>query len=508
MNRKYIQRISCKVERTRLVGLLFSLLFLMVQGTLAQQAPQLLTEEQQVRSRFIEGCTEFIREAYDKAETIFLEVIEKDPENAASHYYLGRIYRQQKRFSQAVVSTKKARQLDPNTQLYQVALREIYQETGAIQEAISVQDKIVEQYPEDFKQQLLSLSLLKEARSWEKAKQRLSYIESKFDTGSLLDGVSAEIFKALGEDGAEPVAKGKKNKPDSKKFKTEGVAELYNSYMSEGKSQEALQVLEKALAEDPNDIEAQWLRTNYFLAKEGGVDSIQFSTFILPVFTSKAIPLIDKVGRITGEGQTLSLQPDQLDELIRALVEAHPEEAETTRLRGDVFFLNQQYDSAFAVYKSIVIEDPAQVTAWERLLESAEQSEDYTLLYAESEEAMSFFPNSSTFLTHYAMASVRTQRWDQALYSFNKLERLPAIPKELQAKSKREWAYMDYLQGSFEEALKKITDAQALEANSWGYELAGDILRKLGREKEAREQWELAIKNGARSLNIQEKLAQ
>ncbi|MEM6632569.1 MAG: hypothetical protein AAF694_23055 [Bacteroidota bacterium] len=508
---EHLKGISCHRIKLGKLGA-WLILFPLLSLAQAQQPPQLLTEEQQLRSRFIEACTEYMREAYEKAETIFLEILEKDPENAPSHFYLGKIYQKRRNFSQAVVSTKKARQFDPNTQLYQVALRNIYQETGAIEEAIAVQEKIVEKYPEDLKQQLLSLSLLKEAGRWQDAQGRLAYIEGNFDTGILLDEVRNEIFQALGKDESGSLVKGKAKgrKETEPSASTGSVRERFDSYLSEGKKQEALQAVEELLNQNPTDTQGRWLLATYYLTQLDEIDSTKFSAAILPIFSTNEIPIATKLALIERmkPGKATSLKPTQTAQLIEAMVQSHAGEEGMTQIKGDMYFSNQQYDSAFVEYKSIVADDPAKVVIWERLLESAERSEKYEQVYVEAEEAMLYFPNSSSFLTFYALGSVRTQKWDQALYALQKIERLPNVPQDLLAKSKREWAYMDFSKGEYTTALEKISAAQALYPTAWGYELSGDILSKLGREKEARAQWELAIKNGAKSLNIQEKLAQ
>ena len=98
-----------------------------------------LNEEQQIRSKFIEACTEYMREEYDKAEGIFLNILEEDDQNAASLFYLGKIQRLRNQEARALTFFQKAAQIEPETLLYQEVLRDLYVKMGSMQQALDLQ---------------------------------------------------------------------------------------------------------------------------------------------------------------------------------------------------------------------------------------------------------------------------------------------------------------------------------------------------------------------------------
>ncbi len=464
-----------------------------------------LNEEQQIRSRFIEACTEYMREEYDKAEIIFVEILEKDKENSASLYYLSKIYAGKDQNSEALSFIQKAAQVDSENKVYQTFHRDLLRTMGAIEQAIKVQQDLTNRYPRDLALHIQELNLYTESQFWTEAKEKIEFIQANFEESKFLKEKSIQVFSALGE---KELAKSQleqliKEDPGNPKY----IELLKKLYPEAGADQESISLLSEVLEKDGENTQANWLLiTQYW---EMG-DTSRFDSHIVPAFSNPEIPLSEKLDlmKIQKNPENLAFSPTQMAKLVRAISEAHQGESGSIRLTGDMFYMAQAYDSAFSTYKSVLELDPSDIHVWENLLSSAEKSGQDENLFWEAEEAISYFPNSASLLGYYGMGAVRMGKWEQAQYAFNKIEKLPDVPPQGQAAYLFEWAKMDYLRNQHESALERIVKAQALYPGANGYELHGDILLKLGREKEAMEQWKLAIQNGAENLNIQEKLTQ
>ena len=464
-----------------------------------------LNEEQQIRSRFIEACTEYMREEYDKAEVIFLEILEKDEKNAASLYYLSKIYAGKEQNSQALSFIQKATQVDLESKVYQTFRRDLLLTMGSIEQAIKVQQELTNRFPQDLALHMKELSLYTESQLWAEAKDKIEYIQANFEGSTFLNEKNIQVLSALGE---QELAKSQLEKliqedPGNPRY----IEMLKDLYPQEGAGQESISLLNEVLQKDGENSQALWLLSIQYW--EMG-DTSRFDSHILPAFADPGTPLPEKLAVLKKQKspENSAFSPAQMTKLVQAITEAHQGESGSIRLKGDMFYMAQAYDSAFATYKSVLELDPSDIQVWENLLSSAEKSGQNENLFWEAEEAISYFPNSPSLLGYYGMGAVRLSKWDQAQYAFTKIEKLPDIPPKDQAAYLLEWAKMDYLRDQHESALGRIVNSQALYPRAIGYELHGDILLKLGREQEAMEQWKLAIQNGAENLNIQEKLTQ
>ena len=470
------------------------------------QPQQALSEEQQVRARFIDASTEIMREEYDKAMDILEQILEKDPQNAAAHYAVAKVFFTQKALDQALIHARLAIQYDPEIKWYPVLLREVYQEQGAISKAIETQEALVERFPDDWAQQLHLVELYKASQSWEMAKKNLNALQQQQEDNPVLEKLAYEIYLALGD--KEQARKHLQTLVEDEPENREYILLLYKLYEEEGNTDGAIGLLKDLLAQDPNNPGALWILAQYDLSQR---DTTSFASHILPAFSHEGIPVTRKAELLASLGENVEapvLAPRQFQQLIDATLVTHAGESGSQRLRGDMFFLKGEYDSSYNAYKAALDIDPADTETWEKMLASAEQAGDYAILYAEAEEALAFFPNQTEILCYYGLASVRESKWTQAAYAFNKLERLPNVAESLRAKYFREWAYMDFLQEQYGSAWERIQQALAWEPHPWGYELSGDILYKQGKKDEARKQWMLAQEHGALNLNIEDKLTQ
>lgn len=477
--------------------------FLYLPQTLAQGPA--LNEEQQIRSKFIEACTEYMREEYDKAEALFLEILEEDKQNAPSLYYVGKIHTLRNQKNEALTYFQKAAQLDRETLLYQEVLRDLYVEMGSMRQAIDLQRQLAARYPDDLGLQMEELSLYTQAQEWERAKEKFEAIQSSFDPNPVLNRAGIQIYTELGENDrvAAMVEKWVEDDPSNATY----VQMLSDFYTQQGQAEKSLSMLKEVLQSDPENAAAQWLLSVHFW--EQG-DTSQFESLILPAFSNPSTGLAQKVEllKAQSEGETPPFPSSYMKEVVQAIGEAHQGEPGSLQLSGDMYYMAESYDSAFSVYKRVIAVDPSNNEVWQSLLASAEKGQQFEQLLWQAEEAMSYFPNNAEILSYYGLASVRMKKWDQAQYAFSKIEKLPDVSPALKAKYLREWARMEFGKEQLESALQRIQQSQSLQPNAQGYELHGDILFKLGREKEAEEQWNLAIENGASTLNIQEKLTQ
>ncbi|RMF22528.1 MAG: hypothetical protein D6765_14200, partial [Bacteroidetes bacterium] len=131
-------------------SLIFPLLFLLAwTGGLAAQPGSVSLEEVQRQATFIEGHREFFLGNYEKAEPLFLEVLEKDPENAAAAYALARTYQGLEQPDKALEYARKATEWEPANPWYWMFLAELYQQAEDDVRAAEVYAELARRFPDN-----------------------------------------------------------------------------------------------------------------------------------------------------------------------------------------------------------------------------------------------------------------------------------------------------------------------------------------------------------------------
>ena len=98
---------------------------------------------------FVNANKEKILGNIDKAEELFLQCIEKDPNDAASLFELSKIYSSKNNFDEALQSAEKASEISPENDWYKLYLASLYKKNNEFLKAAEIYDDLIISDPDN-----------------------------------------------------------------------------------------------------------------------------------------------------------------------------------------------------------------------------------------------------------------------------------------------------------------------------------------------------------------------
>lgn len=103
--------------------------------------------ERQISNRFNQGLRAFYTAQYEESQRLFSGILSDAPKHAPAYLMLGRIYEEQKLYSEAENAFKQAIKLDKNNIWFQVELAEYYINIADYKNALPYWEKICQKMP-------------------------------------------------------------------------------------------------------------------------------------------------------------------------------------------------------------------------------------------------------------------------------------------------------------------------------------------------------------------------
>ncbi|MEO5570027.1 MAG: tetratricopeptide repeat protein, partial [Bacteroidia bacterium] len=374
-----------------------------------------LSEEEhtQVIYLFYNANKEKITGNMEKAADLFAQCIRIDGRNDASMYELAQIYSDNKKFNDALFFARSAAEINPKNKWYQMLLAELFQRSGKYNEAVAVYEKLVKENPDrmDFYFNLANAYLF--AGKSEEAIKVYDKMEEQ-------SGIDKEI-----------------------------VLQKERLYLKLNKTDKAAAELEKLIANDPRDMEAYSLLVELYQVnnmKDKALETIKRMQQISPdnprvnlslaeyyrsinekeksyqelkkAFANTQLDSDIKLRILTSYLKIIESDSSMLDqslELSKILAETHPNEALAHAVHGDFLMAAKKPDEALKEYKAAISIDNKNEFAWQYLIKAELDLQNYDSIIKESDEAISFFPNNTTFYLFSGIAKQQKKNYDEAI---------------------------------------------------------------------------------------------
>ncbi len=459
-----------------------------------------------IEDKYIEGCTAMMKEDYDEAVKIFESILEQRSTHHASRYNLAKIALIRSQYDTVIDQIRLALKEDDSNYWYYLLLRKAYDGKGDIARALEVQENIVANFPEKKEEQYQLIELHITYGQTEEALNVLKKMESQYGLDEQLLFRKYKIYDQMGAKKEQLATLEELHtlSPNNMLY----YRSLYDAYLEDNNEKAAMSILEEMLQIDPDDGYALLTMFDY-RRRKGDIEAA--STLLMDVFGNDQVKLDWKVNllkELISSPETRSQGQWQLSQLANQLRQAYPGNPQTISVLGDVFRIEEEWDSALVYYRKALDSDPAAIDIWALVLQTTRDQGNFEQMYYDAEEAIAFFPNNSKLLLYYAIASARLEKWSQATYALDKMEKNPSLDVNLQSALKRERGWMALYRGNLSEALKWVQEAIELNEDALAVELLGDILFRQGNRDQAIKQWERAQKLGRENIDIPSKLAQ
>lgn len=372
-------------------------IWIAVSASLAVSAQQISEKDIALQEKFIDANRERILGNYDKAITMYADILKEDPVNHAVAYELARVYDTKDEGDKALELIKKAISVSPDNEWYQRFLADLYQKQGKNQEAAALYESLVKKEPDNAYYYHRWAYFLVRANEINKALKVYDDLEKR-------TGITEEIIRRK-----------------------------YNLYVGIGNNKKAADELERLIAAFPATSDYYYLLAGFYeqigeesMAKQvyrrlvevapedaratmalagtpkGGAqnDEIQYLNSLRPIFEKpdvqidlkiqKLLPFISKIAD-TGDA---SLGAAVL-ELTQLLETVHPDEAKAFAASGDILYYTGDRVKALEKYKKTLQLDDTVFLVWQQLLHIYQETKDYDALRKNSEAAMDIFPNKA-----------------------------------------------------------------------------------------------------------------
>lgn len=343
---------------------------------------------------FTEGMKHYILEDYDKAMANFSKVLDIQPNNAANHFIIAQVLEKEKKYSEALFHSLKALELDNQNKYYYISLARTYENLQKYKEGIDVYLKLLKVFPNthevyyDLGNNYLMLSKYDEALRW------YNKIEEVYGVNEDVTRQKQQILLKQNKLNAA-LAEGEKlidHYPDEPLYKINQVELL----VSNNKSSEGLKLLESIAVEYPDEPYSRVMLWEMYRDKSEEKKAkenlmIAFKNPKLDM-TTKVKIMVDFIGKFPDpESKSTAM------ELGKAFLEAHPDDATSYTLYGDLLRNDNKKEDALDYYVKASKLDESNFNVWQWLvsLNFDLNRVDSALKY--SDKALELFPNQPEF---------------------------------------------------------------------------------------------------------------
>ncbi len=368
--------------------------------------------------RFIDAIREKHLGNYEEALKLFEEVTRRDPANDAAHYELSQLYYGSGLMELSLSHAKKAVELVPENKWYQLLLADIYSSIYKFEEAAAVYEQIVDKFPEEYELYLDWAYMNLKAENYEKAIQAYDELEKIVGIDESISFQKQSIFLRM-NDLNSAVAEIEKLIAEFPE-KTEYYTVLADMYEVNGDQESAAKVYQRMIDANPDNPAAQMA-----LAKikynEGDIPG--YFELMSEAFRSPNLDVDSKIMVLYTYIEHYESRQEEWEDaeaLAEILVEAHPEEAKSYAIQGDLKYLADKLEEAQVSYrKSLEFEDGV-YNVWQQILLIDADLLDYDAMLEDAERAIERFPNQSLPNFFLGVAQSHFNQNEKAIRSYGR----------------------------------------------------------------------------------------
>jgi tetratricopeptide (TPR) repeat protein len=476
------------------------------------QAQPLKFSEKEVRLQgaFIDGAMFQSLEKYEKAEEIYLGVIEKDPKNATANYELARVYGAQKKYEKALLNAKNAVNLDKTNTWYKLLYAEILGNFGKHKEAAELYEALVKIEPTNEYYYYEWAESLGASGNKEKAIKAFEQLEKKTGVDEDICRQKHVLFLELGDNkkAEKELEKLVYNFPENTDF----LHLLAGFYKQIGDKEKEVATYKRVLSVSPSDGKASLALAA--LSKSGNNKEADYLAALKPIFSNKEIALDVKIKELIPFATKVANTNDRTTadaclELVKTLSEIHPEEAKVFAIYGDFLYHSGRPKEALVEYKKTVKLNANVYTVWEQIFQIENEQKDFDALLKSTETALELFPNQANVFYFNGLANLEKQKVNDAISSLEQA-------KMMAGKNNRLKLDVLFLLGKSNYSAKKydVAKENLLQTLNIGGENNAGILDLLGNAyfqtndtENAVAAWQKAKIKGSKSPVLDKKIA-
>lgn len=382
------------------------------------------SDKQKIDELYVDACTDMICGNPKGAKEQFKQVLEIDPRHHASMYNIAKLSleaaTETKDFDESIAMGENAIKLDPNNYWYYVTVVEAYRMKGDFANAIRLQNTAVQRFPKQSDAISGLADLYLKNKQYDDALETYKKIEAKFGVSEERLSSKYKLYMEINK--SDEALKTLDELIKLNPTKTDYYHAKFSLLIKQSKDKEGVELLKKLLAVNPNDGVALITLADYYKSQGNMQES---DRYLFQTFENTEAPVKGKlniVQSIIKEYKDVEVAA-RVRNLVKIMGRVHPNTTETLELQGDIFDLDNKYDSAWTMYKRSIDIEPRNDKVWIKLLNSSNKSQNYNLLLSDANDALEYFPNNEMIQYFYALSNLKQGDYALAISQFEKIKK-------------------------------------------------------------------------------------
>jgi tetratricopeptide (TPR) repeat protein len=368
-----------------------------------------------------EGMKFMMTDQPSRAIPVFEQIIKKSPQEGAGYYLMATALLKMDRQDEALVSAKKAYDLDKTNLFYAQQLAELYAKKKKYAEAAQIYEPLLAKNPENIQYGIELAAVYVFNEQFDKAIQTYDVLEKSIGVTEEITHQKEQLYlrqnkldKALGE-----AKKLISTEPGEASYRVE-LAEML---IANDKITEAVVPLQEALHINPDEAQAHVLLADIY-RRNGDVQKCNQELKL--VFANPNLDAEPKIRVLTGYLKMLKTEQELGDAiaLAKQLVDTHPNEARTNVIYADLLNRTGKKAEARDIYAKAARIDGSVYEVWGAIIQLDGELNQVDSLLVHSEQALEVFPNQGMLWYSNGTALVAKKNYKQAISSFEESLRL------------------------------------------------------------------------------------
>lgn len=474
---------------------------------LVAQVDRFSEEEIQDQQQFLEALQLRILEKYDEAIEAFVTLEEADPLNDVIQFELAKLYWVKKQDKEAAKHGQRAVELNPERKAYKEFLIDLYSATRDYAALNETLQSFIDSgnFNESYYMQLARS--YKKTGNFKESLNMLDELEQRVGYRKNIGQTRVSIYRV--ENNKRKMMREMERLLENFPADTNVLLQQAILLESIGEEQKALQVYEKILDIDPNNVAAN-RKITLGIGKSRSPLGILSS--LEELVRNEQYPKDEKIKELAtlvprlkpGSSTTIEFL-----KLMDILQDMYPDDARVNALHGDVFFNTYQPEKAKKYYEKTIELDKSVFMVWKNLMMAQDNTGDFEKLKQTAIRAVDYFPNQAVCYYYAGKGEMMSDNPEAGREWLQEGMFLTRNNPTLQAEFHLMLTYY-YLGKKQKDAaqreFQKVSGEMLGPRHAMYFEIKGDIEYLEGKFDAARESWEQALENGADNVRIATKI--
>lgn len=422
---------------------------------------QQLSDARRYDMLFLEAMVQRQKDNDDAAFDLLSRCVELNPQASEAYYFLAQYYAQMKEEEKTLVYLEKAAQLSPDNPTYMETLADTYISQEQYDKAVAVIEKLLEtnKNRDDLLDMLYRLH--RHQKQYKEAIAVLDRMEVNDGKSERLSALKSALYVDM--DDMPSAIKEMKTLADQYPNDLNYLRLYADMLRSDGKLDEAYEIYQRILKEEPNNSQAQMSLRSYYLVTENYEAADSLTHHLLLNENTELMDKLDLLRRVIGQSEAEGGDSTRVLDLFHQMLAQPQKTSDIAELCAAYMDLKKMpRDSVAAMLERVLQIAPDNAGARLRLVGYAWEADDNERIIELCKAARQYNPDEMAFYYYQGLAYYREDDHDNAL---NALQNGISVIKE---------------------------DSNPSIVSDF-YAIMGDLLHQKGRESEAYEAYDSCL---------------